>query len=110
MPMLTLKAAATEIGVSKRWLQYWLAEHPADNAGKPFYIPIGRFKRFEETDIQRIRDFLREREGIRLRPQPAPRGHTGVSAEVLSELVISSVIGPRKPQKKPMRRVRLPRA
>jgi hypothetical protein len=32
MSLLTLAQAATEIGVSKRWFQYWLADHPVDGA------------------------------------------------------------------------------
>lgn len=68
MPMLTLKEAAEQLGVSKRWLQYWLAEHPVDAAGVPFYIPFGNRKKFEPQDLDRMRNHMRDIEAARLGP------------------------------------------
>ena len=64
--LITLTDAAAEIGVSKRWLQYWLSAHPVDNGGIPFYVPIGRNKRFDVADIDRIKAAIREGERCRL--------------------------------------------
>ena len=69
MPMLTIKEAAAELLMSQQWLAYWLAEHPVDAAGVPFYVPMGRRKRFEAQDIDRIRAHLRDLEAARLGPR-----------------------------------------
>ncbi|WP_245290566.1 hypothetical protein [Rhodopseudomonas sp. AAP120] len=42
--------------MSKRWLQDWLAKHPVDAQGRPFYSQVGRTKLFRENDIARILD------------------------------------------------------
>jgi len=68
MPLLTMKEAAAELRVSKRWFQYWLAEHPVDAAGVPFYIPMGSRKKFEPQDLDRIRAYMRDLEAARLGP------------------------------------------
>src|SRR6185312_13774454 len=107
--LLTLAQAATEIGVSKRWLQYWLADHPVDGAGIPFYIPVGRNKRFEPSDIGRIKATIREVERCRLHSIGAA-GST-IIAERLALVAKGSSCGGRAPRPtKTSRRVRLPRS
>ena len=53
--LLTINEAAAELRVSRRWLEYWLVENPVDPAGVPFYVPMGRRKKFAREDIERIR-------------------------------------------------------
>jgi len=43
---LTMDEAADNLRVSRRWLEYWLAAHPVDTTGNPFYVPMGRRKTF----------------------------------------------------------------
>ena|SRR5258708_22702963 len=109
---LTLDEAADQLRVSRRWLEYWLADHPVDAAGVPFYYRVGRRRLFETSDIQRIRDFLREKEKTRLRPRPPVTGRSNISTELLAELAVSSVLGPSaiRRTRAPKRRVRLPRS
>src|SRR5436190_18754991 len=59
--------AARKLHKSRRWLQEWLRNHPADRLGQPFYSPLGRTKTFDENDIARIREAAREEERCRLR-------------------------------------------
>jgi hypothetical protein len=107
--MLTLAQAATEIGVSKRWLQYWLAEHPVDAAGIPFYVPIGRNKRFEQSDLGRIKAAIREGERCRLSSIGATG--SGTSAAQLAQLATAAVFGvPARPKTKTSPHARLPRS
>lgn len=89
--MLTLAQAAAEIGVSKRWLQYWLAEHPVDGAGLPFYVPVGCHKRFERSDCERIKVALRK--AVAYAPD-APGGSNARNAliEAVSPKAFSSAI------------------
>jgi hypothetical protein len=68
MPMLTIKEAADELVVSRRWLEYWLADHPVDAAGFPFYVQTGRSKKFALTDIERMLAHMRDLERARLGP------------------------------------------
>jgi len=56
----TMDEAAQRVPCSRRWLQQFLAENPADKAGVPFYYPIGNRKKFTDADIDRIRNFNRE--------------------------------------------------
>ena len=42
----------------RRWLLTWLLEHPTDVHGKPFYIQLGRSKRFTGDDIVRLIDHI----------------------------------------------------
>jgi hypothetical protein len=44
---LTLDEAASELRKTPRWLKEWLAKHPVDATGTPFYVPLGRTKTFE---------------------------------------------------------------
>ncbi|SIO56267.1 hypothetical protein SAMN05443247_08240 [Bradyrhizobium erythrophlei] len=68
MPLLTIKEAATALRVSPQWLQYWLVENPVDAAGVLLYVPVGRRKKFEPKDIDRIIAHMRELEVARLGP------------------------------------------
>jgi hypothetical protein len=60
------KDAAQRIGVSRRWLREFLRQHPSDEAGIPFYVPIGNRKRFTERDLERILEANREAEREKL--------------------------------------------
>lgn len=51
---LTLDEAAAELRKTPRWLRDWLVENPVDETGIPFYVPMGRSKTFEPSDIARI--------------------------------------------------------
>jgi hypothetical protein len=105
--LLTLAETAAELGVSKRWFQYWLGQHPVDGAGIPFYVPIGRNKRFDQADIGRIKSAIREGERCRLNSIGAT-GST-IIAEQLDRLASAVVFGvPARPKTKISRRVRLP--
>lgn len=109
MKLITLVQAAAEIGVSKRWLQYWLAENPVDSAGLPFYVPIGRNKRFDVADVGRIKAAIREGERCRL-SSIGVKGST-IAAEQLARLVSDVVITSRfTPRTKTPRRARLPKS
>src|SRR5713226_5014896 len=93
MRALTLSEAATELRKSRRWLQTWLALHPADAAGVPFYAPLGRTKTFSDSDLERIRATAREEERCRLnssRPARAKR-RTTPSAAPTSEFTLSEL-------------------
>ena len=64
---LTMAEAAEELGhKSRRWLQGWLAKHPVDATGNPYYTPVGRTKTLNDNDLARIRAALREEERCRL--------------------------------------------
>jgi DNA-binding transcriptional MerR regulator len=65
-----IKDAAERLGVSKRWLQKFLRQHPVDTSGVPFYIPIGNRKRFTERDLERILETNRNAEKDRLLSAP----------------------------------------
>src|SRR5262249_6401063 len=56
----SMDEAAQRVPCSRRWLQQFLANNPADKAGVPFYYPIGNRKMFTDADINRIRNFNRE--------------------------------------------------
>ena len=104
--LIALAEAAAEIGVSKRWLQYWLAANPVDSRGIPFYVPIGRNKRFDVADLGRIKAAIREGEQCRLNST----GVTGstIIAEQLARMASAAVFGaPAKPRTKTSQRVRL---
>src|SRR2546423_13554086 len=63
---LNMEQAAEKLHKSRRWLQVWLRDHPADQYGRPFYSPLGRTKTFDEDDVARIRQAAREEEKCRL--------------------------------------------
>lgn len=107
--MKTLAQAATEIGVSKRWLQYWLADNPVDRAGLPFYIPVGQYKRFEQADCDRIKKAIREAEGCRLKSIGVV--NSGITVELLGLLAADAAfVAHSTPKTKTSPRVRLPRS
>jgi hypothetical protein len=56
--LLTLAQTASELERSEKWLRDWLAKNPKDDRGIPFYLPIGRNKMFEPSDIARIKAYL----------------------------------------------------
>jgi hypothetical protein len=129
--MLTIKEAAAELRVSQQWLKYWLVENPVDAAGVPFYVRMGSRLKFEQRDIERILAHMRQLESARLGLSGQSKARlagllsqVGVSGgydelvrmreaskrpdpstDLLADLAVSSVLGPRKPR----RRGRLPR-
>jgi len=117
-PLLTLKEAAAELRVSKRWLEYWLVEHPVDAAGVPFYIPMGSRKKFESADLDRIRSFMRDLERVRLGPRAtAAAGNARLLGLLAQSGGYEELVKLREKQERqrtrkgpPQRRVRLPRA
>jgi excisionase family DNA binding protein len=134
MTIMTIKEAADELRVSRRWLEYWLAANPVDAAGIPFYVPMGRSKKFERSDIDRILSHMRAMEGARIGPGAASKARlvvamsnvgggynellklrasqssNSVSTKLLGRMAVESVLGPSKVRKKlSPRRVRLPR-
>uniref|UniRef100_UPI0026490BD6 hypothetical protein n=1 Tax=Enterococcus entomosocium TaxID=3034352 RepID=UPI0026490BD6 len=60
--MMTLAEAAKELRMSERWFRDWLARNPVDRTGVPFYLAMGRCKRFEAADVDRIKAAIREGE------------------------------------------------
>ena len=115
MQLLTVREAAAALSVSKRWFQYWLAAHPVDAAGNPFYIPFGSRKKFEQQDLVRIKAHMRELERARLGPMAAASAR---QAELMSTLgnydhLVAVRDGAKRREeaaKKPLRRARLPKA
>jgi hypothetical protein len=47
-------------------LREFLRRRPADDAGVPFYVPIGSRKRFTERDLERILEASRDTEKDKL--------------------------------------------
>ncbi len=108
MPMM-LEEAAKELRMSERWLRGWLADNPVDAKGVPFYIPMGRRKEFEPSDIERIRARIRELEQCRLRSTVAQEAVSGITVEQLARLAQrKDFVDRRGPRIKPQRRVKLP--
>ena len=67
MPLTyNVRDAADRLGVSKHWLREFLRRRPADDAGVPFYVPIGSRKRFTERDLERILEASRDTEKDKL--------------------------------------------
>src|SRR3954462_3529965 len=105
---LTLVEAAAELRMSKRWLEQWLAKHPVDAAGNPFYVPMGRKKTFEPADITRIRESIRGEERCRL-SSIGVTGTYGITAARLARLAADSASAAlAKPRTKTSRRVTFP--
>jgi hypothetical protein len=79
-----MNEAAAQLRKSRRWLQGWLANHPVDQFGQPFYSPFGRTKTFDDSDLARIRKAAREDERCRLssfhRTQPPSHQLLGTRA------------------------------
>jgi hypothetical protein len=70
----TMEQAAREIPCSRRWLQDFLVNKPADAEGNPFFYEIGNRKMFTATDIERIRQSTREDVRCRLSSSRRVRG------------------------------------
>jgi hypothetical protein len=105
----TLDEAAQALRVSRRWLEYWLAAHPVDAAGSPFYVPMGRRKTFEQNDVTRIRACIREEERCRLKSIGVVG--SGIIAAQLGRLAADSASAAlAKPKAKTSRRVTLPKS
>src|ERR1035437_3198623 len=87
---LTMPEAAKELRKSRRWLQAWLAVHPSDAAGNPYYAPFGRTKTFDDNDLARIRAAVREEERCRLSsliPVRAKRRTTRAAANTSGDML-----------------------
>jgi hypothetical protein len=138
MPMLTIKEVAAELRVSKQWLKYWLVANPVDEAGVPFYVPMGSRWKFERQDVERILAHMRKLESARLGLSGKSKARLAVglltkaygsdyqdlvrmrdppktpsrSTNLLADLAVSRVMGPSaiRRAKAPTRRVRLPRS
>ena len=109
MSALTFIEAADELRVSRRWLEYWLAAHPVDAGGNPFYVPMGRRKTFEPGDISRIRACIREEERCRLKSIGVAR--LGIIEARLGRMAIDSASEAlARPKAKTLRRVTLPKS
>jgi hypothetical protein len=108
-PALTFSEAASALRVSRRWLEYWLAAHPVDAGGNPFYVPMGRRKTFEPNDIARIRACIREEERCRLKSLGVAR--FGIIEAQLGRLAVDSASEAlAKPGTRTSRRVTLPKS
>lgn len=106
---LTLDEAAAELRKTMRWLKEWLAKNPVDEAGVPFYVPMGRTKIFEEADLARIKAAIRRYEQCRLK-SIGVEGSGIVEAQLAQLAVESSFDALYKPKIKTSRRARLPRS
>jgi hypothetical protein len=73
--IFTMHEAAERLHKSRRWLQDWLREHPADRFGRPFYAPLGRTKVFTDDDLRRILIAAMEDERCRLDSSRHGRRH-----------------------------------
>lgn len=49
---------AARLHRSRRWLLEWLRENPTDATGQPFYLQVGRSKRFTADDGLRMLDLI----------------------------------------------------
>ena len=47
--LYTVDEVAERLHKSRRWLQDWLRDHPADRAGLPHYMPAGSTNLVSET-------------------------------------------------------------
>ncbi|WP_213737079.1 hypothetical protein [Bradyrhizobium sp. dw_411] len=118
MPVLTINEAANELRVSRRWLEYWLAENPVDAAGVPFYLRMGRSKKFAATDIERMLAHMRELEAARLGPGVKGRARlVGLMSQIGGVTYEDRLLRRQEEKRKkdaekaarPKRRVRLPK-
>lgn len=106
---LTLDEAADVLRKTPRWLKDWLAKNPVDEAGTPFYIPMGRTKTFEESDIARIRGAIRRGEQCRLKSIGVER--SGIVEAQLAQLAVESSFDALcTPRTRTSQRARLPRS
>ena len=106
--VFTLDETADELRKTPRWLKDWLAKNPVDESGVPFYVPMGRTKTFEISDIARIRAHIRRGEQCRLKSIGVEA--SGIVEAQLAQMAVASVLGcPSKPKSKTSPRARLPR-
>src|SRR5690349_14096203 len=89
----TIDEVAADLRKTPRWLKEWLAENPVDEAGVPFYVPMGRSKTFEPSDIARIRAHIRRGEQCRLKSIGVVG--SGIVEAQLARLAVESVLGNR---------------
>ena len=101
MVLYTIDQAAALLRVSRRWLQDWLRDHPADAAGQPFYSPLGRGKTFDDSDLARIRATAREDERCRL--NSSRRGKAARPTISEAHTVESMLTRAQRRTKKPLR-------
>jgi hypothetical protein len=107
--MITLTEAARDLCMSERYLRDWLQANPVDRLGNPFYLPKGRQKLFEASDIERIKTAMREGERCRLKSIGVVA--SGATAELLGQLAADVAFAAHSaPKTKTSRRVRLPRS
>src|SRR5579863_8080980 len=59
MSLLTIEEAAERLHKGPRWLRNWLRKHPADAAGRPFYVAVGRTILLSPNDVDRICEAMR---------------------------------------------------
>jgi hypothetical protein len=98
--LYTMDEAAGRLRISRRFLQEFLAKHPADPTGVPYYVPMGNTKPFTDRDLDRIIAATREEERWRLnlsRRVRASRRTTTVAAPISDNLLTAAheLIGPR---------------
>lgn len=105
----TIDEAAAELRKTVRWLKDWLTKNPVDEAGAPFYVPLGRTKTFELSDIARIRAHIRRGEECRLK-SIGVKGSGIVEAQLARLAVESSFDALYAPKTKTSQRARLPRS
>jgi hypothetical protein len=105
----TIDETAAELRKTTRWLKQWLTENPVDEAGMPFYIPMGRTKTFEASDIARIRAHIRRGEQCRLKSIGVEA--SGIVEAQLARLAVESSFDAHcKPKARTLPRVKLPRS
>lgn len=106
---LTLDEAAESLRKTTRWLKSWLAENPVDEAGVPFYVPMGRSKTFDPSDVARIRAHIRRGEQCRLKSIGVEA--SGIVEAQLARLAVESSFDAHcKPKARTSPRARLPRS
>jgi hypothetical protein len=104
--MLTMDDVAKESGMSIRWFQGWIAAHPVDASGTPFYIPMGRRKMLEAFDVTRIKNCPRGLQETRWRGASGPRPN--IPTDELIHLAIENTVAARPKAKTRQTRVRIP--
>jgi len=106
---LTIDEAAADLRKTTRWLKQWLAENPVDEVGVPFYVPMGRSKTFEPSDVARIRAHIRRGEQCRLKSIGVTA--SGIVEAQLARLAVeSSFESLYEPKARTSPRAKLPRS
>src|SRR5581483_1054098 len=91
MTCLTLAEAAAELRFSRRRLVDWLKAHPVDGYGQPFYAQLGRVKSFDEHDLGRIREALKEQQKCRSSSSRGRARRSTTSAGSTSEQALTEL-------------------